>query len=288
MSRGYFTIAQGTEYQRMAYALALSLKISQPADLNRLSIGVPKDEILHINPKYLDVFDEVVEIPWGDAASNSSWKLENEWKTIYMTPYDETVKLDADMLFLQDISAWWNILTESPGVFATNVKTYKGETVTSDYCRKTVTESQLPNIYTAFFYFKKNDVNYELFKLAEFIFNNWQRCFYEYLGQQYRPKYVSTDIVFAIAAKILDYCSLNKYPHIEIPTFVHMKSQLQNITLNDSSFMNDSWTKMIPYYFNKRCELKIGNFRQVLPFHYQDKTFLTDQVINTLEKKLGV
>lgn len=286
MSRGFFTIAQGPAYQRLAYALALSLKLSQKEHSN-LSIGVTKAEKKDIPAKYKYIFDEVVEIPWKDHAAKSEWKLENEWKSIHMSPYDETIKLDADMFFPSDITAWWSVLEKSEGVFATEVFTYRDEKITSDFYRKTFTESGLPNIYTAFFYFKKTDINYELFRLAEFIFNNWEHCFYEFLGAEHRPKYVSTDVVFAIAAKILDYQQHNSFPNTALPTFVHMKSKLQRWT-GDPKFMNEDWTKMVPISFNRECDLKIGNYLQHKPFHYQMKEFMTDRIIDQMEKKLGL
>lgn len=286
MSRGFFTIAQGEAYQRLAYALALSLKISQPAELSKLSIGVTSEELSTVNPKYKEVFDHVIEIPWKDHASNSSWKLENEWKAIHMTPYYETIKLDADMLFPSDISLWWEYLAESDGVFATQPRTYRNEIITSNYYRKVFTENNLPNVYTAFFYFKKNDVNFELFKLAEFIFNNWERCFYEFLKPDNRPRIVSTDVVFGIAAKIMDYEQYNNFPSDKMPTFVHMKSRLQGWP--EDQFMVEDWTKMIPHYFNKSCDVRIGNYHQSLPLHYHVKEFVTDKMISTMEKRLGI
>lgn len=286
MSRGYFTIAQGAAYQRMAYAAALSLKLTQPAELSKLSIGVTSDEIKSVHPKYREVFDEVIEIPWEDHAKNSEWKLENEWKVIHMTPYDETIKLDADMIFPADISGWWDYLSMSDGVFATSPRTYRGDVITNDYYRKTFTESGLPNVYTAFFYFKKNDINFELFKWAEFIFNNWERMFYEFLEPDNRPKIVSTDVVFALAAKIMDYEQYNANPNVDVPTFVHMKSRLQGWP--EDQFMIEDWTKMIPYYFNRDCTLKIGNYAQTLPLHYHVKDFVDDRMLTLMEKKLGL
>lgn len=286
MSRGFFTIAQGEQYQRMAYAAALSLKLSQPEGFSNLSIGVTADEMDKVNPKYLEVFDKVVEIPWKDHAANSSWKLENEWKAIYMTPYDETIKLDADMLFPADISGWWDLLAKSDGVFCTKAMTYRGEVITGDFYRKTFTESDLPNVYTAMFYFKKTEANYELFKLAEMIFNNWERFFYDFLEPEHRPRLVSTDVVFALAAKILDYGALNKTPNLNIPTFVHMKSQLQNWP--DDQFMIEDWTKIVRSYFGRDGSLIVGNYKQHLPFHYHVKDFLTDRIIGIMEKRLGI
>jgi hypothetical protein len=285
VSRGFFTVAQGPVYHRLAYALALSLRLSQ-ASHGKLSVGVTPAERCTLPAKYLEVFDEVIDIPWEDHAAKSSWKLENEWKVIHMTPYDETIKLDADMLFLSDISGWWDHLALSEGVFCTQPRTYRGEVITSDFYRKTFTESGLPNVYTAMFYFKKTDANFELFQLAEFIFNNWERCFYEWLAPEHRPKYVSTDVVFALAAKITGYCELNQLPLGSLPTFVHLKSQLQGWP--SDTFMNEDWTKMVPHYFNNNCSLKIGNYLQQLPLHYYVKEFLTDSILQKLERKVGV
>jgi hypothetical protein len=285
MSKGFFTIAQGKQYQRMAYGLALSLKLSQKKYSN-LSIGVTKQEIKKIPSKYKMVFDEIVEIPWKDDAKKSKWKLENEWKSIYMSPYDETIKLDADMLFFTDITNWWSILEGNEAVFTTDVLTYRNEKATSTYYRKVFVENNLPNVYSAFFYFKKTDKVFEFFKLSELIFNNWQKFFEEFLEPIHRPHYVSTDVVFAIAAKILEFEELNHNRNILMPTFVHMKTKMQNWP--DDIYSNEDWTKMIPVYFTPECICKIGNYLQIYPLHYYVKNFLTDEKIYYMEKKLGV
>ncbi len=286
MSRGYFTIAQGEEYHRMAYALALSIKNSQKTT-NKMSIGVTKEEKKKLkNSKYAEVFDEIVEIPWFDSAKNSTWKLENWWKAVHMTPYDETVGLDADMLFFEDHESWWDIMSESPAAFCTKPITYRGELITSDYCRKTFTESELPNVYAAFFYFKKNEETFEFFKLCEMIFNNWQKFYADFLKPGERPRYFSTDVAFAIASKILDFDKLYKHSFLEIPTFVHMKSQLQGWP--DDSNMSDDWTKIVPHTFTPNCELKINTFLQNVPVHYYVKSFLTNEKIEFLEKVNGI
>lgn len=287
---GYFTIAQGEQYQKMSYALALSLLLTQPDGRNKLAIGVTKDEKPFINSKIKSVIgiDNIIEIPWKDHAINSQWKLENEWKSIYMSPFDHTVKLDADMLFLSDKSYWFDYMQDSHLVFATNTKTYRGEAITSDYYRKVFTDNNLPNVYSAYFYFDKSDEAFEFFKLSEVIFNNWEKFFFEYLKPEFRPKFVSTDVVFGLAAKILNTDELNKNSSIsnEFPTFVHMKSRLQHWP--DDHLMNEDWTKMIQIYFNNECQLKIGNHLQTLPFHYFVKDFLTDEIIMQMEKKLGI
>lgn len=287
---GYFTIAQGKQYQRMAYALALSLKLTQQEGRNSLAIGVTKDELSGVSPKLRELIgvENIIEIPWKDHASNSKWKLENEWKSIYMSPFDNTVKLDADMLFQSDKSYWFDSMKDSNLVFATNVKTYHGQLVTSDYYRKVFTENDLPNVYSAYFYFNKSDEAFEFFKLSELIFNNWEKFFFDFLKCENRPTFVSTDVVFALAAKILGTTQSSRHAALseDFPTFVHMKSRLQQWP--EDNMMNEDWTKMIPIYFNNNCELKIGNYLQTLPFHYFVKEFLTDNMITLMERKLGI
>ena len=79
---------------------------------------------------YRAVFDEVIDVPWIDEAQQSDWKLENEWKAFHVTPYQETIKLDADMLFVSDISGWWPLLARQELLACTTVETYRGEVMT--------------------------------------------------------------------------------------------------------------------------------------------------------------
>lgn len=281
-NRGFFTIAQNngeTDYVRLAYGLALSLKKTQKR-FSRLSIGITPGT--KVDDRYAWAFDQVVEIPWGDHASDSKWKLENEWKSIWMSPYDETIKLDADMLFFSDITEWWNTLSIQGRdvVWANKVLDWKGDRVTSDYYRKTFTQSRLPNIYTAFGYLRKSKSSYDLFNLAKMIYWNWENFFERFLEADTRPTHPSTDVIFAIASKIMDLDQFD-YAERSIPTFTHMKTHLQGWQGHD---LSEDWTKHVPFFFTDMCECKIGNHRQLYPLHYHVKDFLTDEIIHQYER----
>ncbi len=281
MSKGYIVIAQNSkvDYLRQAYALALSLKATQ-STVNNLTV-LTNDKV---PDKYKQVFD-IQQIPWTDSAEQNEWKINNKWKYYYATPYDETVILDTDMLFTTDVSHWWDTLQLKDIWATTNVRTYKNELVTSDTYRKVFTSNKLPNIYTAFFYFKQSDLGVELFNLLNTIFDNWERYFYLYLDKD-RPKFLSADVAYALAIKILgieEDCTWNTIK--EFPTFVHMKSKIQNIPIKD---ITEEWEQHIPTYHIPNGELFIGNFVQTLPFHYHRKEWLTDTIIANLEKRVGV
>lgn len=282
MTKGYLILAQNSgedNYVRMAYALALSIKATQ-SEVNQVAIAVTEP----FDDKYKKAFDHIIDVPWLDHAANSNWKIENKWKYYYMTPFDETVVLDADMLFPRDISSWWDILSEKEIWITDKPRTFKGEIITSTKYRTTFVSNNLPNVYTAFMYFKKTSLTAELFKLVEIIFQNWERFYYEYMDET-RPRNLSGDVAYALAIKILgveNECFGNLDT---VPSFVHMKSFLQNV---DEKFLSEDWTKNIPTYFSEDCTFKIGNYEQYLPFHYHIKTWLTDEMISLLEKKVGV
>lgn len=267
------------DYIKMSYVLALSIKATQSTVSNFAICVTDKDEVPE---EYLHAFDYVIEIPWNDHAKDEEWKISNKWKYYYMTPFDETVILDTDMLFTTDISFWWDILSTKEAWFTTDVLTYKGETVTSDFYRTCFTSNELPNVYTAFAYFKKTEKVAELFKLVEVIFNNWEKFFYEHLDET-RPKQVSGDVAYALAIKILGY--ENEFTdNLRVPTFVHMKSRVQNIP---SNLVNEDWTLHIPTYINDELSVKIGNFKQIAPIHYHCKEWLTDDIVSIVEEYYG-
>lgn len=283
MSKGYLILAQNSktdDYVKLAYALALSIKNSQEKVNNVcLATDVP---LAKLNKKVKAVFDDIVPIPWTDQAHGAKWKIENKWKYYYMTPYDETIILDADMLFPADINHWWDILSTQEIWITDKPQTFKGEIITSTKYRNTFVSNDLPNVYTAFMYFKQTEMVAELFRLVQIIFENWERFFYNYLDET-RPKHLSGDVAYALAIKLLGIQNECFGNLDSMPSFVHMKGHLQNI---NEKYITEDWTQNIPTYFRDDGGFKIGNYEQILPFHYHIKEWLTDDMITTLEKRV--
>lgn len=272
LTKGYLILAQNNtsdDYIRMAYVLALSIKISQTAVT---SVCLVTDVIDSVPEHYKSVFDYVIEIPWYDDALNSEWKIENRWKIFHVTPYDETILLDADMLFLTNIDSRWEFLNKNYDLFITsNVSTYRNEIVTGNYYRKAFVENDLPNTYSAFTYFKKSKFSEEFWTLVEIIAKNWQE-FYNRFLPNFKPKHLSMDIVFALAVKILDIED-RITTSFDYPTFVHMKSRVQNWYT-----VTDDWMDYGAVYLNKHGNLKISNYQQTGIFHYTEKKFLNKHI----------
>jgi hypothetical protein len=125
VSKGFLVYAQNTDsvdYITQAYALALSIKTTQSIYRN---ISIVTDD--PIPEEYLEVFDNVIPIPWGDQSNGSKFKSENRWKLYHATPYQETIVLDTDMLLLEDITEWWIYCNNYNLKFCSRIKNYKLE-----------------------------------------------------------------------------------------------------------------------------------------------------------------
>jgi hypothetical protein len=275
MTKGYVVLAQNTDtidYVRQAYALALSLKLSQKSVSN---ISIITDDI--VPEEYKSVFENIIPIPWGDAAVNSRFKVENRWKIYHASPYDQTVVLDTDMLVLDDLSSFWNTFEYYDVYYTGKVSDYRNKTVTSDYYRKAFTANQLPNLYSGLHYFKKGEFAKEFYSWVEVITNNWE-MFYGHFVSEHYPERASMDITAALAAKVMDVAEQVTNTKHDPVTFVHMKSRIQGWTEP-----TDSWMQSVAVYFDDDCELKIANYRQQGVFHYTEKDFLTDKIVSKLE-----
>ena len=307
--KGYVTIAQRSgkiNYLRMAYALALSLKATQ-SEVPHLSVLVTPG--MKIPKKYAEVFDEVIEIPWGDDSKEYKWKIHNKWKVFHMTPYEETVLLDADMIFPTDVSHWWDSLYEKDAWFATTPVTYSGSAITPGAYRHEFVANRLPMIYTAFAYFQQTDPAMELFRMVEQVYKQWPDMFeyYRLRGSsdddlldmmdrngrgvsswmrwgwthffQDFPWNISGDLAFATAIKLLGAEDQFTGPG-KFPTFVHMKPADQGLPIA----VEADWQEVLSCNLRSDMTLLVGNYRQQYPFHYVEKGWLTDDIVRKLEK----
>ena len=278
MSKGFVFLAQNSkdDYVLQACLLAMSLKATQQ-DCNICLIT--NDDV---PVKYKKLFDVIKEIPWTDSAEDKEWKVDNRWKLYHASPYDETIVLDTDMLVLQDLENWWAFLKNYELFFVSNVYTYRGELITSDYYRKTFTVNELPNLYAGFHYFKKCDFAKDFYSWLELVMNNWEFFYGKYAKELYQ-KSLSVDLSAAIVAKILNCDKQITNNKTLFPSFTHMKPYIQGWE-NVSS----KWQQRVGSYLTDDLKLKIGNHMQQGIFHYTEKNFVTHDKIKKYRTWLGV
>lgn len=259
------------DYSKMAYALALSIKNTQK-DYNKVVLVTDdKSKIEKFNSPW--IFDLVIEKP----------DLPDHWDgRSYMdqlSPFEYTVCLDADMLFLEDHSDWIEYFLNNCELYVANKSfTYRGELVTDDFYRRTFTANQLPNLYSFYTFFKReSDLCKDFFSLARQIVENPNE-FSNLFLDKFKPRIIGTDEAFALSAKILDITENIAYDW-DFPRVIHLKPMIQNWP-----WPADLVSDHAGFYFNKQGQLKIGNYQQHDIVHYVEKDKITDEVINILEE----
>jgi len=274
MTFGYLLIVSekdDTNYARLAYALALSIKNTQKEGYDKVALIInDKKRLEGFTSTW--VFDEIIE--WDGA---EFWDGRSHMDLL--SPWDQTICLDADMLFLRDYSHWAEYFIKNSELYVANKSyTYRGEVVTDDYYRKTFLANELPNLYSFYtFFVKDSQLAKEFFNLQREIIKN-PKEFSNLFLNNYKPKIVGTDEAFALAAKILDISDQISYD-LEFPRVVHMKGMIQKWP-----YPADSCYDHIGFYFNRQGKLKLGNFEQTDIVHYVDKDKITLETINILEE----
>jgi hypothetical protein len=257
------------DYLKLAYALALSIKNTQKPGYDKVALVInDRSAVDKLTSPW--VFDKVIEWPEQKFWDGRSWMDE-------ITPWEHTVCLDADMLFLRDYSHWIDYFVENTEVYVANrVFTFRGEVVTSDAYRRAFTKNDLPNLYSMWTFFKK-DSGKEFFELARQIFINPQEFKNLYLSNHV-PKVIGTDEAFALAAKLLDIDSEIAYP-LDFPRLVHLKPSVQNWPWDAERV-----TDQAGFYLKSDGSLKIGNYQQTDIVHYVEKDIITDELVSMLEE----
>jgi len=274
MNFGYLIFVSPSDshdYLKMAYALALSIKNTQKLGYDKVALVITDSGLVDsLNSPW--VFDHVIEYDL-----KPGWHGRNYMDKV--SPFEHTVCLDADMLFLRDYSHWIDYFIKNTELYISNdCYNYRGELVTSDYYRKIFTENKLPNLYSMYTFFKKGSKKaQEFFSLARWIIN-YPDEFKEQFLIKSAGVVIGTDESFALSASLLDISSDMAYK-LDFLKVVHMKPMLQ-----DWPWPAEKWSNHVGFYLNRKGQLKIGNYQQDSIVHYVEKETVTDELVNILEE----
>lgn len=274
MNFGYLLVVHQLEdakdnYAKMAYALALSIKNTQKPGYDKVALVI--NDKKHLSSfKSSWVFDHIIE--WDEREYWNGRSCMDQ-----LSPFESTICLDVDMIFLRDYSHWVDYFIENIDLYVCNsALTYRGEQITNDYYRKTFVKNELPNLYSFYTFFKKDtQLSRDFFNLVRRITDFPNEFTNTYLGQ-HKPKILGTDEIFALSAKILDIDIVYELPFLQV---VHLKPMIQNWP-----WPADVATHHVSLYLDIKGQLKIGNYQQTGIVHYVEKDFITDEHINILEE----
>ena len=242
MNFGYLIVVakhDEIDYTQLAYALALTIKNTQKPGYDQVAVVTDDSkQISKLNSSW--VFDHVIEWNQETFWDGRSWMDQ-------LTPFEYTVCLDADMLFMSDYSHWIDYFIKNSELYIANKSyTYRGEAVEDEYYRRAFIRNKLPNFYSFYTFFKKDsETAMEFFKLGRYIIKNPAEFSNVFLAD-YKPKVVGTDEAFALSAKILGIEDDISY-ELEFPRVVHMKPMIQNWP-----WPAKAWSDHVGFYLNKQ------------------------------------
>ena len=130
-------------------------------------------------------------------------KWANEFKAFAITPFTHTIKIEADMAWTLKTDWWWYNLWQHDIVFSVNCRNYRDKIIKDTKYRQIFIRNNLPNIYNGLMYFRKSNMAKRFFACAEAITKNWNHV-RENMLIGCTDKFPSTDVVFALAYKMLD------------------------------------------------------------------------------------
>ena len=206
-------------------------------------------------------------LPYGDLAKDSDWKLINDWQVYEVSPYEHTIKLEADMYIPRNIDHWWDVLKDRDMVVSSTIRNFKQEISDIRFYRRFIDDNKLPDVYNAITYFKKSEVATQFFMLVKEIFTNWEE--YKKILKCDPQELATTDWVYSIA------CHIMSIEHTTMPTFTEMSMVHMKQYINGTP--TENWTETFVYECLSN-QIRIQTIPQQYPFHYHVKNFC-DKII---------
>ena len=262
MSKGFLLFAQNndkTDYVELSIKLAKSIKRFNKE--NRVCV------ITDAKSKFEHKAIDMVKVLKQDDSAEHETKWANEWKAFIMTPFTHTIKLEADMLWTTNTDWWWYHLWQNDLVFGVDCKNYRDQTIKDTAYRQIFIKNQLPNIYNGLMYFRKSKRAQKFFKFAEHITKNWKKVKTTMLIDCH-DEYPSTDVVFALAYRMLDPTN-KKLIDYEWFKFIHHKPAIHKLTnvkdhnqylypnkTGDAVYLGERRVSRVWHYFDKELNVR--------------------------------
>jgi hypothetical protein len=239
--QGYVIVAvntESTDYVACARRLSHSLKQHHP----HAQVCLVTDQVIEDT-----TFDHVRQL-----VPNAENPYANDAQLFKLSPFRETIKLEADMLIASPIDHWWSMFRHRNVVLSIGCRTWQDRASTARQYRRLFDDNHLPDIYNAVTYWRMSDTAKEFFLLVKNIFAYWTQ--YRTLIK-FSPDQPDTDLVYAMAAQIM---GPERVTVPGSPQIVHMKR-------HHAGTQTENWTQELVW---ETDPLRIQTVAQWGAFHY--------------------
>lgn len=179
-------------------------------------------------------------------------------QAVRLSPYRQTIKLEADMICTSPIDHWWALFEHRDIVISQGARNFYDEVSEARHYRRIFDANGLPDVYNAITYWRLSHTAAEFWRWVARIFDDWSKWKTLLKFPDDQP---STDLVYAMVAQIMGPEKVTvpaSYPKI-----VHMKKHINHLT-------SDDWRDELVWEYDGR-QLKINTISQTGLFHYHAK-----------------
>jgi hypothetical protein len=181
----------------------------------------------------------------------------NDTQLFKLSPFRETIKLEADMLIASPVDHWWSMFRHRDVVLSQGCRNWQDQVSVARHYRRLFDDNHLPDIYNAVTYWRLSDTAREFFGLVKNIFAHWTQ--YRTLIK-FSPDRPDTDLVYAMAAQIM---GAERVTVPGSPQIVHMKR-------HHAGTQTENWTQELVW---ETDPLRIQTVAQWGAFHYCEKAW---------------
>lgn len=270
-TQGYITLgvdAPGkTTYIRAAYALSMSLKLTDPDRQTAVVVRKFGD----VPSKYEKAFDFIIELPFARTDKTESNVMIDMWQLSHCTPFNETIFVHPMSLAIDNIDSLWDLTRDNDLVFgaAQNVnqefRSYENKFVAQ-------TNNNIRAFNIDVFYFKQSIKASEFFKMADVVFKNWRTLLLQYVTES-RPTHFDYTLIANLTMKLLgeDYIC---------DKLVYTDFVADNLPIESDD--SDSWLDQVDIWFIGGTNIKINNHRQTGLFVYHNMEILNSEALDDI------
>ena len=192
------------------------------------------------------------DLPHGDQGG-----FANDWQCWRVSPYRETIKLEADMLMASAIDHWWTLFEHRDVVISQGARDFYGTRTQCRRYRRIFDVNHLPDVYNAITYWRVSHTAQQFWQLVRAIFGHWDQ--YRTL-LKFAEDTPSTDVVYAMAAVIMGAERIT-LPEGAGPMITHMKPHI-------NPTHSDNWTQELTW---ETDPMRINTVAQWGALHYHVK-----------------
>lgn len=248
LEKGYVIVAVDSDtvdYIACARTLAKSLRYWHPSAKICLISDRSQDD---------PVFDMVRVIPPGSVGQSV-----DRW-CFALSPFHETIKLEADMIISGPIDHWWTALRYRDLVISVGCRDHQDRTATCRAYRQIFDDNDLLDVYNALTYWRYSRLAKDFFATVGQLFDSWSTVRSQLRQGQDHP--ANTDLIYAMAAELVgrDLCFI---PDLQFFRIAHLKHKIMDLP-------SGPWTQWMTWELIHGV-FRVNGFAQHGAVHYHHK-----------------